>query len=102
MVAALGLGTELTAETPSVSFGFGPGGVTFNISTYPYYDGFYYPAPPPPPPHHYRHGGPRHYSPYGRYMSPKQYRKAVKKFMKEQKKYYKHRRKHHHHHDDDD
>ena len=105
-LAAIGFGSEVSADTPNVSFGFGPDGVTFNLSTYPYYyyDGMY--PPPPPPCHHRQHH--RGFMPsYGVPMSPKQYKKAVKKYMKQQekyaKKYYKHQRKHHrHHHDDDD
>ncbi len=87
----------LTAQTPNISFGIGSDGVTFNLNTYPYYyyDGMY----PPPPPYHRPHR-----PVYGVPLTPKQYKKAVKKYMKQQekyaKKYYKHHRKHHHHDDD--
>lgn len=96
-------GTELSAETPNVSFGFGPDGVSFNLNTYPYYyyEGMY---PPPPPPRHHHHHYRRGFVPvYGMPMSPHQYKKAVKKYYKEQKKRAKYYRKHHkhHHHDDD-
>lgn len=103
ILTTIGFGSEVSAGTPNVSFGFGPDGVSFNLSTYPvyYYDGM---CPPPPPRHHrphYRGFVPTYFVP----MSPKQYDKAVKKYMKQQKKYakkyYKHQRKHHHHHHDD-